>query len=136
MDIVSPDCKIHLKSFTTSANLRVIPLGSYDIVLGMDWLEQNQAILDCKNKTITCLDDVGSARVIARIKRPISLRTIFAKQLARCVRKGYSLFAILVNDLEDSVVRGSSLNHLVLQRFSDVFVEEILGIPPRREIDF
>ena len=38
-DIVALDSKIQMKYFTTSANLRVIPLGSYDIVLGMDWLE-------------------------------------------------------------------------------------------------
>ena len=36
MEIVVPNCKIYLESFSTSANLRVIPLGSYDIVLGMD----------------------------------------------------------------------------------------------------
>ena len=80
----------------------------------MDWLEQHQAIMDCKDKTINCLDDYGSARVIARIKRPISLRTIYAKQLARCARKGCSLFAISVNDLEDSIVKGFSLDHPVL----------------------
>ena len=72
-DIIAPDCKIHMKSFTTLANLRVIPLGSYDIVLGMDWLEQHQAILDCKDKSISCVDDSGSARIIMGIKRPISL---------------------------------------------------------------
>lgn len=84
VDIFAPDCKIQMKPFTTSVNLRVIPLGSYDIVLGMDWLEKNQAILDCKDKKISCLDDVGSARVIVGIKRSISLRTISAKQLERC----------------------------------------------------
>ena len=38
-DIFSTDSKIQMKYFNTSVNLRVIPLGSYDIVLGMDWLE-------------------------------------------------------------------------------------------------
>ena len=92
--------------------------------------------MDCKKKIINCLDDSGSARVIAGIKRPISVRTISAKQLARCVRKGCSLFSISVNDLEDSIVKGFSLDHPVLQSFSDVFVEEIPGIPLRREINF
>ena len=72
-DVIALDCKIHLESFSTLANLRVIPLGSYDIVLGMDWLEQHLAILDCKVKSINCVDDSGSARVITGIKRPISL---------------------------------------------------------------
>lgn len=114
VDIVAPDCKIRMKSFTTSANLRVIPLGSYDIVLGMNWLEQHHAIMDYNDKTINYLDDFGSARVIVGIKRSISLWTISAKQLARCARKGYSLFTISINDLEDSLVKGSSLDHPVL----------------------
>ena len=46
------------------------------------------------------------------------------------------MFAILVNNLEDSVVKSSSLNHPILWNFSDVFVKEIPGIPPKREIDF
>ena len=70
------------------------------------------------------------------VKRPISLRTISAKQLARCIRKGCTLFAISVNDLGKSAIKGSSVDHPILQRFSDVFVKEIPGIPPKREIDF
>ena len=135
-DVIAPECKIQLEAFTTSMNLRVIPLGSYDLVLGMDWLEQHNAVIDCKGKTIRCLDDSGSARVIFGIKRPFSLRKISAKQLARCARKGCNLFAIAVNDLEEIVDKESFLNHPVLQKFSDVFVEDIPGIPPRREIDF
>lgn len=80
---IAPDCKISLETFDTLSNLRVIPLGSYDIVLGMDWLEQHQAILDYKVKSINCVDDFRKAKVIMRVKRPISLRTISAKQLAR-----------------------------------------------------
>ena len=119
-----------MKYFTTSVNLRVIPLGSYEIVLGMYWLEQHQAVMDCKDKIINCLDDSRSARVIARIKRPFSVRTISTKQLARCAQKGCSLFAISVNDLEDSKVIGFSLNHQFLQSFSDVFVVGTLPLDP------
>ena len=80
----------------------------------MDWLEKHQVVMDCKGKTTNFLDDSGSARVIVGIKRPISLRKISTKKLARCARKGYSLFAISVNDLEDSIVKGFSLDHPVL----------------------
>jgi hypothetical protein len=27
-------------------NLNILPLGSYDMILGMDWLEQHNAVLD------------------------------------------------------------------------------------------
>ena len=113
-DVIAPECKIQLEAFTTTANLRVLPLGSYDIVLGMDWLEQHHAVVDCKAKTIRCLDDLGFAKVISGIKRPIFLRTISAKQLARCARKGCNLFAISVDDLEKNVVKESFLDHPIL----------------------
>lgn len=135
-NVIAPDCTILFETFSTSVNLRVIPLGTYDIVLGMDWLGSHLAILDCKNKSIKCVDNFGTARIITGIKRPISLRIISAKQLVRCVQKGCQLVAISVNNLEGYVDSGQSLDHPVLRKFSDVFVEEIPGIPPKREIDF
>jgi predicted aspartyl protease len=37
----------------------IIPLGSYDILIGMDWLDKHHDVLDFCNKTFTCLDDEG-----------------------------------------------------------------------------
>ncbi|KAK8956765.1 hypothetical protein KSP39_PZI001465 [Platanthera zijinensis] len=36
------------KPFTT--DLVILPLTEFDIILGMDWLTQNEAVIDCKNK--------------------------------------------------------------------------------------
>jgi hypothetical protein len=37
----------------TSVNLYVTIFGSYDIVIGMDWLESHDAILNCKMKQLS-----------------------------------------------------------------------------------
>jgi hypothetical protein len=42
---------------STKDELNILPLGSYDCLIGMDWLDQ--AILDCRNKEFTCLDEEG-----------------------------------------------------------------------------
>ena len=34
------------------------------------------------------------------------------------------------------MVKQTSLDHPLLKEFSDIFVTEILGIPPKRDIDF
>jgi hypothetical protein len=39
-------------------------LGSYDVVIGMDWLESHEAILNCKMKQLSLVDDEGQRRVI------------------------------------------------------------------------
>lgn len=129
-----------MKEFTTLVNLRVISLGTYDIILVMDWLNRHQAVINCSSKVIHCIDDFGSPKFISRIKRPISIRTISAKQLQRCLRKGCKLFAVAVNDFSESdsesVNTCSNLDHPLIKEFSDIFVTEILGIPPKSDINF
>lgn len=78
---IAENCKVQFKVFTTTVSLRVIPLGSYDIILGMDWLDQHQVVIDCREKTVRCIDDNRTSKIIAGVKRPMSVRTIFAKQL-------------------------------------------------------
>ena len=33
------DCTLFMKQFETSIKLNVLPLGCYDVLIGMDWLE-------------------------------------------------------------------------------------------------
>jgi hypothetical protein len=43
------DCSINLGYFVMKV-IYVMILGSYDIVIGMDWLELHDVILNCKMK--------------------------------------------------------------------------------------
>ena len=60
----------------TYANLNILPLGSYDILIGMDWLEAHKVKLDCYNKTFECIDEEGNPRVVRGIPNVISIRHI------------------------------------------------------------
>ena len=48
----------------TYEDLNVLPPGSYDILIEMDWLGAHRAKLDCENKTFACLDEEGNLRVV------------------------------------------------------------------------
>lgn len=87
-DSVVHNCGLSLGSFDTIVDLRVIPLGSYDVVLGMDWLGSHRASIDCRKKIIMCQDDQGNDVQIVGIPRPISLWMISAMQLKRSFHKG------------------------------------------------
>jgi hypothetical protein len=63
------DCSLNLGDFVTKVDLYVTILGSYDIVIGMDWLESHDAILNCKMKWLSLTDDLGQSRVIVGRKR-------------------------------------------------------------------
>jgi hypothetical protein len=89
------DCSINLGDFVTKVDLYVTILGSYDIVIGMDWLESHDAILNCKTKQLSLTDDLGQSRVIVGRNQGVSLRFISSLQLQKSMRKGCKLYAIL-----------------------------------------
>ena len=53
------NCALVMNQFETFVKLNVLPLGSYDILIGMDWLEQHRVILNCYDKTFTCINNHG-----------------------------------------------------------------------------
>jgi hypothetical protein len=88
-------CALNLGEFVTRVNLYVTILGSYDVVIGMDWLESHEAILNCKTKRLSLVDDEGQRRVIVGRKQEVSLRFISSLQLRKSMCKGCKLYAIL-----------------------------------------
>jgi hypothetical protein len=81
-------CSVDMKGMSTKAELNILPLGSYDCLIGMDWLDQHHALLDCRNKRFTCLDEGGNQVTIQGIPRAVAVRKISAMQLKKCYRKG------------------------------------------------
>ena len=52
MICIVKDCTINMDQFETSMKLNVLPLGSYDMLIGMDWLGQHRVVLNCFVKTL------------------------------------------------------------------------------------
>eukprot|EP00253_Pinus_taeda_P028065 PITA_28065 len=130
------DCSFTIADQPVTANLNVLPLGSYDILIGMDWLEKHWSLVDCKTKIIYYRDQQGNRKEMQGIKRPVQVRPITANQLIKCIRKGCRVYAIQVG-YANSKDKLASLNNIpIIQEFTDVFPEDIRGLLPRRNIDF
>jgi hypothetical protein len=56
---VIPACQLMLGEFPTQATLNILPLGSYDLLIGMDWLATHKARLDYYHKTLECVRKEG-----------------------------------------------------------------------------
>ena len=95
--------------FETVVKLNVLPLGSYDLLISMDWLEQHRVTLNCYNKTFTCLNNDGKLVSVKGIPRKTTIRQISALQLKRAVRKGCKAYAVTIND-EESLIKIDNLN--------------------------
>jgi hypothetical protein len=85
--------QIDLNGLNTKVCVNIIPLGSYDYVFGIDWLEKHHVVLYCYNKTITCLDEEGKQGKIQYIPRALAVREISTMQLKKSFRKGCQMFA-------------------------------------------
>jgi hypothetical protein len=127
-------CPMDMNGLSTKAYLNILPLGSYDCLIGMDWLDQHHAILDCRNKEFTCLDEEGNWKIVQGIPRAVAIREISAMQLKKCYRKGCQLFAAHVEEASKDEVSKIEY-HALLKYFEDVF-QEVPGLPPKRDIDF
>ena len=46
-------CEFSLGGQNTKIELNILLLGSYDIIIGMDWLERHKSILHCYEKSLT-----------------------------------------------------------------------------------
>jgi len=118
------------------ANLNILPLGSYDMIIWMDWLEQHKAVLDCYTKVLIYKDNLGTTRTTQGIPKLVSVRQVLAMQLKKCIRKGSQVYAIQVMNLLEKEDNPKLEDFVVLREFRDGFVDEIPELPPRREIDF
>jgi hypothetical protein len=127
-------CSVDMNGLSTKAELNIMPLGSYDCLIGMNWLDQHHALLHYHNKRFTCLDEEGNQKIVQGIPRVVAIREISAMQLKKCYRKGCQLFAARVEEASRYEVSNIG-DHEVLTEFKDIF-QEVPRLPPKRDIDF
>ena len=81
------------------------------------------------------MDEEGNVIVVRGIPKVISIRNISAMQLKNFYRKGFQLYAAhIVEEIGNETPRLEEFH--VLQEFRDIFLGEIPGLPPKRDIDF
>eukprot|EP00253_Pinus_taeda_P031475 PITA_31475 len=129
------NCPLKLAGQIIATELNVLPLGSYDVLIGMDWLERRWSIINCKTKTVSYRDELGMGKEIQGIQKPVQIRPITASQLVKCIRNKCQIYAVQVG-FAGSVDKAATVKDIpVVQEFTDVFPEEIPGLPPRRDLD-
>ncbi|XBJ04555.1 hypothetical protein VPH35_023472 [Triticum aestivum] len=126
-------------SFTSS--LKVLPLGTYDIILGMEWLEEMSPMwVDWKKKT-SWFTHNGVRITLRGIKdKPASCSAISAKQLQGLVNNGGVVHMLELCAVQDVFEAPGSSTPLppaitrVLSQHEAVF-EDPQVLPPHRSFD-
>jgi hypothetical protein len=94
-----------------------LELKGIDVILGMEWLSKHKVLIDRAKKSVKLTTSEG--KEMEFVTEPV----VTAMGVANCVK---------VNQLDAS--QGSEVP--VVNEFPDVFPEELLGIPPDRDIEF
>jgi hypothetical protein len=105
--------QLEVVGLTFILNFMAIDLKDFDIIIGMNWMTKHDGVTRCNPRSIELKHPSGS-RVV------LSLRGKSSPQL-------YTLNAHVKPELEAI---------LVVCEFSDVFPEELLGMPPYWEVEF
>jgi hypothetical protein len=126
-------CSMNMNGLRIKSYLNIIPLGSYDYLIGMVWLDQHHTILDCYNKAFTCLNEEGNLRTVQGIPRFVTIIEVSSFQLQKRYMKGCQVFTMHMEEAPKEKVLNVE-DCVVLKQFEDVF-KEIPRLPPKRDID-
>ncbi|XP_074297934.1 uncharacterized protein LOC141628736 [Silene latifolia] len=128
------DVKINIGEVIFLVDLIEFPVGSFEIILGMDWLIKQRAFLDCYQRKIFLRGPKGVRVSYKGFMIKPKLKFINVVTLKSYMIKGCQMYVCHVRDMREAEPKREEIP--VVCEFSDIFPEEILGLPPKREIDF
>ncbi|XP_047175538.1 uncharacterized protein LOC124842957 [Vigna umbellata] len=120
-------CPIEVEGRRYKVNLICLPLQDLEVILGMDWLTTNRILIDCGKKELV-FPDADEEEL-----------SITLGQFKEDIMEGASCFLIMTyegNEIERSYNVDNSGGRTVVDEFSDVFPDEVPGLPPIREVEF
>ena len=132
--IVYKNCAIRVNGIEFLANLIVFLMLKLDVILGMDWLARHRAIVNCYTKEVV-FDVPGQEKVVFCGNRQVVPNCLISAVNAfRMIQEGCPAYLAYV---ADSTKPETKINDIpVVCEYSDVFPDELPGLPPHRETEF
>ena len=131
---IVPGSRLVIQNKDFPADLIVLGIHDFYIVLGMDLLSRHRATLDCYKKEVR-LDRHEEPGVIFRgIRRDIAPSLINAMTASKMLRKGCQGYLAFVLDRRQEGTRLEDIP--IVKEFPNVFPDDISGLPPDREVEF
>ncbi|XP_075074819.1 uncharacterized protein LOC142162372 [Nicotiana tabacum] len=127
-------CVIIIQDRETTTDLIELEMVDFDVIMGMDWLYKCYAILDCHAKVVKFEFPNESVREWkGNIAEPRGKFISYLKA-KKMITKGCLYHLVRVTDTTAKVASIHSVP--VVNEFPNVFLDELPGIPPDRDIDF
>ncbi|GJX13096.1 putative reverse transcriptase domain-containing protein [Tanacetum coccineum] len=126
-------CTLTLLNQPFKIDLMPIKLGSFDVVIGMDWLSKYHAKILCDEKVIH-IPINGETLIIRGDRSKTRLNLISCIKTKRYISRGCQVFMIQVMEKKSDEKKLEDIS--VVKEFPDVFPEDLPGLPPVRQVEF
>ncbi|KAI3732746.1 hypothetical protein L1987_63954 [Smallanthus sonchifolius] len=127
-------CSLELNDHTFPTNLVPMPLGSFDIITGMDWLSNHHAEVICFEKCIRIPLPSGETLRVFGEKPCKGLKLMSCTTAQKYLRKKYVAF--LAHIVQKDVKKKNIQDIPIIRDFPEVFPEDLSGLPPVRQVEF
>ena len=131
---IVPGSRLVIQNKDFRADLIVLGIYDFDIVLGMDWLSKHRATLDCYKKEVRLVRPEEPDVIFQGIIREIAPNLINATTASKMLRKGCQGYLAFVVNMRQEGTRLEDIP--IVKEFPDVFPDDISGLPPDREVEF
>ncbi|KAA0067055.1 reverse transcriptase [Cucumis melo var. makuwa] len=127
-------CSILIDDETLEVDLIPLNIQEFDVILGMDFLSNHYASLNCHRKEIVFKRPRKSEIIFHGDRKILPTYVISTLKASKLLRKGCTAYLANVMDTQISKLKLEDIP--VVREFPDVFPEELSGVSPDREIEF
>ncbi|GJS84262.1 putative reverse transcriptase domain-containing protein [Tanacetum coccineum] len=140
-NIVLRGCTLGLLGHPFDIDLMPVELGSFDVIIGMDWLAKYHALIVCDEKVVRI--PYGDEVLIIRGddcdgRSKSKLNIISCTKTQKYMEKGCQVYLAQVTSKknEDKSEEKRLEDVPIVREFPEVFPEDLPGLPPARQVEF
>ncbi|GJZ47689.1 putative reverse transcriptase domain-containing protein [Tanacetum coccineum] len=138
-NVVLKGCTLGLLGHPFDIDLMPVELGSFDVIIGMDWLAKYHALIVCDEKVIRI--PYGDEVLIIRgdnYEGGSKLNIISCTRTQKYIEKGCQVYLAQVTSkkAEDKSEEKRLEDVPIVQEFQEFFPENLPGLPPARQVEF
>ncbi|GJW38680.1 putative reverse transcriptase domain-containing protein, partial [Tanacetum coccineum] len=141
IDTIIRGCTLNFLNHPFNIDLMPVELGSFDVIIGMDWLRRCHTVIVCDEKLVRI--PYGNETLIfcgneSNNDRESQLTIISCSKAQEYMAKGCQIFLAQISaKKEEDTSKGKQLNGVPIVRdFPEVFPEDLPGLPPARLVEF